>query len=125
MATARSACSSGWRLSARRIRISGWAFDPAHPTDELTVSVYRDGALLSKHRTGQARPDVNRDYGAAGDHGFDLTLPAVSGTHSYTVYAAVRDRPGDSPAGAARNRASLIGGRTVLFDDLPAVEVPA
>jgi hypothetical protein len=119
----------GWieRLEAfgTGVRISGWAFDPAHPTDELDVSVHRDGALLSKHRTGEARPDVNRDYGAAGDHGFDLTLPAVPGTHSYTVYATVRDRPGDSPAGTARNRASLIGGRTVHSDGLAAAEVSA
>ena len=107
------------RLEAfgRTVRISGWAFDPDHPADELPVSVYRDGALLSQHRTGQARPDVNRDYGAAGDHGFDLVLAAVPGTaqlHRLRRPGSTGVRRPAPPAG------SLIGGRTVISDDLPA-----
>jgi hypothetical protein len=89
------------------VRISGWAFDPAHPTDQVELAVFRDGALLSRHPSGLPRPDVNRDYGAAGDHGFELTVAAEPGTHTYTVYAAVRD-------GAAT--ASMIGGRTITCD---------
>ncbi|HET6211207.1 MAG TPA: twin-arginine translocation signal domain-containing protein, partial [Jatrophihabitans sp.] len=33
----------------RIVRISGWAFDPQHPAEQVVVSVYRDGALLSQH----------------------------------------------------------------------------
>ncbi|HET6209247.1 MAG TPA: hypothetical protein VFD94_02630, partial [Jatrophihabitans sp.] len=85
------------------------------------------GALLSQHPTGSARPDINRDNGAAGDHGFDLELAAAPGLHSYTVYAAGRSRAGSSSAtgssatGAARvGAASLIGGGTVISEELPA-----
>jgi hypothetical protein len=95
------------------IRISGWAFHPQHPATPVAVSVFRDGALLSRHPSGVARPDINRVYGAAGDAGFELALPAEPGRHTYTVYAA-------SPVAGVPD--SLIGGRTLTVDaaDLPA-----
>lgn len=90
------------------VRISGWAYLPDRPAAEVPVIVYRDGAPLSRYGTGVARPDINRAYGAAGDPGFDLTLPALPGSHTYTVYAA-------SPDAGRPN--VLIGGRTVTADE--------
>ncbi len=93
------------------VRISGWAFDPARPAVEVELAVFRDGALVSRHPSGRARPDVNRDYGAAGDHGFELAFAAEPGTHTYTVYAA---------AAAGATAANMIGGRTVSCGEAPA-----
>jgi hypothetical protein len=92
------------------VRISGWAFDPARPSAEVELAVFCDGALLSRHSSGRARPDVNHDYGAAGDHGFELAFAAEPGTHTYTVYAAAR---------AGATAASMIGGRTVTCAEAP------
>ncbi|MGI8665291.1 MAG: twin-arginine translocation signal domain-containing protein [Jatrophihabitans sp.] len=99
------------------VRISGWAFDPDRPAATVPVTVFRDGAPLVRVAGGLARADINRDYGAAGDAGFDIELAAEPGRHTYTVYA-VSLAP-DLPD-------SLIGGRTLAVADAgaqPAAEV--
>jgi hypothetical protein len=91
------------------IRISGWAYHPDRPSVAVPILVHRDGELLSRHQTGLARSDIHRDYGAAGDPGFELTLTAEPGVHTYTVYAASLE-PGRPD--------NLIGGRTLTTDPI-------
>jgi hypothetical protein len=95
----------------RTVRITGWALDPDRPGTEIPVIVYRDGVALSRHPTSVARPDINRSYGAGGAHGFDVTVDATPGKHTFTVYAA--------DVGAGRPD-SLIGGQTVELEAAPA-----
>jgi hypothetical protein len=93
------------------VRLTGWAYDPDQPGAEIAVTVYRDGAPLSRHATGIARPEINRNYGAGGNHGFDITVDAAPGRHSFTVYAA--------NVSAARPD-SMIGGQSVSVEPTPA-----
>lgn len=83
----------------RAIRVTGWAFDREHPTEEIPVAVYVDGRGISWFPTGQPRPDVTDVYAARGDHGFDVTVSATPGRHLVTVYAIAED---DHPAIGSR-----------------------
>jgi len=89
------------------VRLTGWAYDPDALTAEIAVTLHRDGAPLSRHATGTARPDINRKYGAAGRHGFDIVVEASPGQHSFALYAA---------RVAAAGPDSLIGGQTVTIE---------
>ncbi len=100
----------GARRLGDTIRLTGWAYDPDRPNRQLTLTVFRDGVELSRHRTGVERPELP---GTAA--GFDLGIADLPGIHTYTVYADHPD-PG-SPA-------TLIGGRTVTEDE-HATAVPA
>ena len=93
----------GARRLGDTVRLTGWAYDPDRPHRQLTLTVFRDGVELSRHRTGIERPELP-GTGA----GFDITLADVSGVHTYTVYA---DHP------EAGSPATLIGGRTVAEDE--------
>ncbi|MEO6701451.1 MAG: twin-arginine translocation signal domain-containing protein [Jatrophihabitantaceae bacterium] len=94
------------------IRIAGWAYHPDQPSASVPITVWRDGAPLSRHEAGLARPDINRQYGAAGDPGFDVIIDALPGRHTYTVYAASLQ---------AGQPDQLIGSRTIEITpaDLP------
>lgn len=61
------------------IRCAGWAKDP-DTSGPVQVHAYIDGTFV-----GEFRADVNR--GDVGAHGFDLTLPTSSGTHTVSIYA--------------------------------------
>ncbi len=68
-------------------RIAGWALDRDQPATSIPVSVYVDGVGIGRFTTSRARSDVNRKFGATGNHGFDLTIPMNPGTHAIKVYA--------------------------------------
>ncbi|MFL6161374.1 MAG: twin-arginine translocation signal domain-containing protein [Jatrophihabitantaceae bacterium] len=89
------------------VRLIGWAYDPDRPTAELALIVYRDGEPLSRHRTGLAHPTSVGTDGGLGRPGFDISLPAAPGPHSYTVYALATG-PGA--------RQVLLGGGTPAAD---------
>ena len=98
---------------ADTVRLTGWAYDPDRPTAELALTVYRDGAPLSRHRTGLAHAELAGTDGALGRPGFQLSVPDSPGMHSYTVYATPADPTG---------RQVLIGGGTLhpAQDERPA-----
>ena len=96
------------------VRITGWAHDPDRPTARLALSVARDGVLLAqrdvtRHEAEQHEAE-QADGGAPQPGAFDLVIPDLPGTHTYTVYAA-------NPVTAQR---TAIGGRTVFSDGAAA-----
>ena len=97
------------------VRITGWAHDPDRPGDLLELTVFRDGAALSRHSTGLDHPELTGPIGSA-TAGFDITVADLPGTHSYTVYAANPDATGS----AAQTAPAMIGGRTVSEDEDPS-----
>ncbi len=93
------------------VRLIGWAYDPDRPAARLALAVYRDGAPLSRHRTGLEHPGLAGTDGALGRPGFDISIADSPGPHSYTVYAL-----GSEPTA----RQVLIGGGTLEPDALPS-----
>ena len=65
------------------VRLVGWATDPGRPGAELPIAVLEDDAVLHWYPTSVARPDL---AGIEGRPGFDLTIPAGTGVHSYSVH---------------------------------------
>jgi hypothetical protein len=99
------------------VRIAGWAYDPDRPTARLALGVSRDGVALAQQDFAQ-HDGAQHDGAAAGDvaaqpGAFELVLPDLPGTHTYSVYAA-------HPGSAGR---TMIGGRTVFEDgDAPLAD---
>lgn len=89
----------------RRIRVSGWAFDPEDLTRSVQVHAYIGGPAGSgapgySFMADEYRPDVN----AGGNYGFDKTVETdLSGSQEVYLYAM----------DAAGQNFSLIGTRTV------------
>ncbi|MGZ0230841.1 MAG: hypothetical protein ACKVKO_12955, partial [Acidimicrobiales bacterium] len=97
-------------------------WDPDFPEFSMVVHVYAffDGSdvpvPVSSPVVSAAgfRPDVNRAFGIAGDHGFSRVIPIRSGNHKVCAYSVGVDSNGDLE-GAFRNR--LIGCRQVIIED--------
>ena len=91
------------------------------PAGELAVAVHEDGevpALVPGRRPGRGRRAAS---------GFDLTVPAGTGLHTYSVYAllrAGRDAAGGAPDGEPGDL-PLLGQRTVRVNQTGAVGVLA
>ncbi|GAB3616047.1 hypothetical protein GCM10027416_06040 [Okibacterium endophyticum] len=80
------------------VRVSGWALDP-DTTGPLDVHVYI-GSSGHARAANLARADIGRVYPAWGpNHGFDITLPADSGSHNVCVYAINVGRGGHALLG--------------------------
>lgn len=77
-------------VSGNSVRLVGWAADPSRPAEQLPIVVVEDGAVLHRYATGIARPDLADDarsgFAEAGRYGFDITIPAGTGLHSYSVH---------------------------------------
>jgi hypothetical protein len=79
------------------LRVRGWAFDPAAPTQTLAIRVYAGGragsASAASYELGPvaslSRADVGAKYPQAGKrHGFDVTIPTLkSGPQPVCAYA--------------------------------------
>ncbi|HEX2902229.1 MAG TPA: twin-arginine translocation signal domain-containing protein [Jatrophihabitans sp.] len=67
------------------VRLVGWALDPARPAEQVRIGVYCDDGSLHWAPTSVRRPELP---GAAGHAaaGFDITLPAGRGVHSYQAF---------------------------------------
>src|SRR4051812_30824421 len=88
---------------ANTVFLRGWSYDPDTPSP-ITVHVYIDGTAVAATNADQPRPDVPAVMaGAPGRTGFQVTVPAPTGTHEVCVYGI--DASGDSNA--------LIGCKTV------------
>jgi hypothetical protein len=68
------------------IRLTGWAIDP-DTTAALKVHAYVDNVFKGEFTANTFRPDVGSAYGYGNNHGYDITLPVVGGTHKVCVFA--------------------------------------
>jgi len=71
---------------------TGWAFDPDHKGNPLTIKVYNggkigSGTLVRTITTDVPRSDINSKYGLTGNHGFSFTLPTNVDPQSVYIYA--------------------------------------
>ncbi|WP_341359484.1 polysaccharide deacetylase family protein [Georgenia sp. M64] len=82
-------------VGADRVTLSGWAID-ADTTGPIIVQMYVDYAANTATWADDPRPDVARVYPWAGpNHGWTLSMPVATGTHTVCVYA-VDTGPGES-----------------------------
>ncbi|SOD71030.1 hypothetical protein SAMN05892883_0632 [Jatrophihabitans sp. GAS493] len=73
--------------SGNTVQLSGWALDRDQPGTSVYVAVYEDGRGISWFPTNAPRSDVNRAFAAHGNHGFNITLKAPTGRHTFDLYA--------------------------------------
>jgi cellulase/cellobiase CelA1 len=85
--------------AARRVTVSGWAFDRDAVTSPVTVTVRIDGRAVVGLAAAASRPDVDRAYGAGPAHGYTRTVAVSSGKHTVCVTATGLGRGGDSSLG--------------------------
>jgi hypothetical protein len=95
-------------LDGERAVLTGWAYDPDDPTVPIQVAVYQDDAFVGWFRSGLPRADVNRVLGIPGDHGYQISVGSLPGTHTWKVFAI-------NIAGGASN--PLIGTLTARVGD--------
>lgn len=72
------------------LQLRGWAADPSEPTTSLTLHVYNEttGDYSGSTVASRQRSDVANAYpGYGAAHGFDITVSAPQGTHTFCVYA--------------------------------------
>ena len=119
--------------------VSGWALETNDATVTLTVHIYVDGPaggqgqLIGVITADTPRPDVNKNTGYAGDHGFSWQAPAQYTTgyrhfYAYAIdpaYGAVANAPnplltnspqtiGTPPNGDAQISATVAGSPLVI-----------
>jgi hypothetical protein len=58
--------------SGNSVRLVGWAVDPSRPAEPLRIAVVEDGAVLHTFAGSEQR--------------FDITVPAGTGLHNYSVH---------------------------------------
>jgi hypothetical protein len=85
--------------AARRVAVSGWAFDRDAVQTPVTVTVRVDGRAATGIAASAARPDVDRAYSAGAAHGYGRTLVVASGRHTVCVTATGLGRGGDASLG--------------------------
>lgn len=74
--------------STQSIRATGWTIDPDVPSTPLTIHVYVDGVYAGGQLANRNRPDVGAVHPAAGpNHGFDISIPTLAGSHEVCTYA--------------------------------------
>lgn len=73
------------RAGAGTMTVSGWSLDP-DTTASVRVHVYVDGRIYQSVLASRARADVGRVYGKGDEHGFSVTIPATTGSHTVCVY---------------------------------------
>jgi hypothetical protein len=63
--------------------IGGWAYDPMHPSDEISIHFYIDGPagqtdkFVGDTATSGTRADVNSYFSISGNHGFNFRIPEM------------------------------------------------
>jgi hypothetical protein len=84
------------------VRVRGWTLD-GETADALVVRAVVDGATTTFTANG-SRPDIAAAFpGSGAGHGFDLVLPAASGSHSVCLTAVNAGTQGsDTVIGACR-----------------------
>ena len=72
---------------AGALHVTGWAFDPLHPSDRAKVRVLVDGRTVTTTTTSNVRTDVNTAHHTTGLHGINLTITLPPGRHTVQVLA--------------------------------------
>jgi hypothetical protein len=76
--------------AADQARVTGWAYDPQAPHEELEVQLFIDGQFAAAGRANEPREDLVRANAApTATHGFTFTiaaLPLAPGPHRAQVY---------------------------------------
>ena len=93
------------------VRLTGWLLDRGDAGTEPAIAVHEDEQVLHWYPVGAGQPNWTADPGT-GRRAFDLTIPAGTGVHSYTVYALGVADGIDNP---------VIGTRTVRVNQSGAV----
>ena len=68
------------------VQVNGWAFDPNDMPKPLTVIVTRNGEAVGYAVANGPRPELAY-YGVPGNHGFNMSFAASSGTNSICLFA--------------------------------------
>jgi len=68
-------------VGGNSVRLVGWAHDPDRPDAQAAIAIREDDEVLHWYPTGVARPDL-----AGARYGFDVTVPAGTGVHTYSVH---------------------------------------
>jgi hypothetical protein len=74
-------------VSGSNLTVSGWAFDPDRPDQNIAVHAYVDG-VGAQVEAWDFRADVSAVYPQAGaNHGFTWSTPLSPGSHQVCLYA--------------------------------------
>jgi hypothetical protein len=91
----------GWIDFGDCSNIDGWTLDLDTPSVSINVELYDGpkggGTFLGTYPTDILRSDINSNYGATGNHGFSIDIPATiwsGSTHSLHVYGINSDGSG-------------------------------
>jgi hypothetical protein len=76
------------------VHLAGWAFDPDAPRSTSDIHVYIDGGFAGVFRADSERVDIGSLFGTGNDHGYDITMDVLRGTHSVCTYAINAAGPG-------------------------------
>jgi cell wall-associated NlpC family hydrolase len=57
-----------------KLRITGWAYDPAAPRAAVRVRLFVDGVLARRVLADDPSPYANRVFGLTGSHGYAVTI---------------------------------------------------
>lgn len=60
--------------ATQRLQVSGWDYDPAHPTVQIAARIFVDGRYAGSGRTGLPSPALDRARHISGNHGFTFTM---------------------------------------------------
>lgn len=88
------------------VRLTGWAQDPANPSEPVAIGISGDDGTLYWYPTSYARPELS----GRGKPGFDITIPAGRGVHTYTVFVVEQSA-----------ETVELGSETVRVDQLGAI----
>lgn len=64
--------------STHALLVNGYAWDPAHKSTSVKITIYVDNHAVKTVRTTVNRPVVNRKFHLTGAHGFNLVIPHAS-----------------------------------------------
>ncbi|GGL93366.1 NlpC/P60 family protein [Nakamurella endophytica] len=73
------------RTGTQSITVKGWTADLYAPRTSSTVQLVVDGRNRGRVAANKARPDVNRNAGLPGAHGFQATTAAAPGAHRVCI----------------------------------------
>jgi hypothetical protein len=95
--------------SGGNVRLVGWAQHPSGQGQPVAIAVHADSGSdsgeLHWYPADRARPELARSAGSSGQHGFDITIPAGPGVHTYTVHVLGSDgdyQPAELGSGTVR-----------------------
>jgi GH25 family lysozyme M1 (1,4-beta-N-acetylmuramidase) len=103
-------------------RVRGWSADPDQPTGQVSGDITVDGATTG-FTTSTSRPDIAAALPGYGSlHGFDVTIPVSSGTHSICAIARNLTMSGSSSALGCKQVSTPTGSPVGALDSVTRVD---